>query len=134
MRGRDDRAKLDEQIDFWKAYAAHGYTDEETRQSAQTFRRVFDELDGRLDGHAYLMGAKLTVLDVAWFIYVNRLMLAGYPVGRLHPRLGAWFADLHARPEFAKEIALPPPVEEAFAATRKAHDEAGQSLEAVAGF
>jgi glutathione S-transferase len=134
VQGRDDHGKLDEQIDFWKAYAAHGYTDEATRTSAQTFRRAFDELDDRLDGQPYLMGDKLTVLDVAWFIYVNRLMLAGYPVGRLHPRLGAWFADLKARSDFAKEIALPPPVEEAFAATRKAHEEAGQSLEAVAGF
>lgn len=133
VQGQDDRAKLDEQIDFWKAYAEHGYTDEAARQSAQTFRRAFDELDQRLAGQPYLLGAELTVLDIAWFIYVNRLVLAGYPLARLHPRLAAWFADLMARPEFAKEIALPPPVEAAFAATRQAHAQAGQSLEAVAG-
>ena len=66
------------------------------------------------------LGDKLTVLDIAWFIYVNRLVLGGYPLERLHPRLAAWFADLMARPEFAKEVALPPPVAQAFAATRKA--------------
>ena len=74
------------------------------------------------------------MLDIAWFIYVNRLVLGGYPLERLHPRLAAWFADLMARPEFAKEVALPPPVQEAFAATRKAQAAAGQSLETVAGF
>lgn len=131
--GKDDHAKLNEQIDFWKAYAEHGYTDDAARKSAQTFRRAFDELDRRLAGHPYLLGDKLTVLDIAWFIYVNRLMLAGYPLARLHPRLGAWFADLLARPEFAKEIALPPPVEETFAATREAQEQTGQTLEAVAG-
>lgn len=132
--GRDDHAKLNREIDFWKAYAEHGYTDEAARRSAQTFRQSFDELDERLTGRPYLLGDKLTVLDIAWFIYVNRLMLGGYPLQRLHPRLAAWFADLMARPEFAEEVALPPAVEEAFATTRKAHAEAGQSLEAVAGF
>jgi glutathione S-transferase len=134
VQGQSDRAKIDEQIEFWKAYAKQGYTDEAARKSAQIFRRTFDELDARLSGQPYMLGDKLTVLDIAWFIYVNRLVLAGYPLARLHPRLAAWFADLMARPEFAKEIALPPPVEQAFAATRKAHDEAGRSLEAVAGF
>ena len=33
-----------------------------------------------------------SVLDIAWFIYANRLALAGYPIARLHPRLGAWLA------------------------------------------
>lgn len=134
VQGRDDHAKLDEQIDFWKAYAAHGYSDDAARRSAQTFRKVFDELDERLAGRPYLFGDKLTVLDIAWFIYVNRLMLAGYPLERLQPRLAAWFADLMARPEFAKEVALPPPVAAAFAATREAQTAAGQSLVAVAGF
>jgi glutathione S-transferase len=134
VQGKDDRAAVDRQIAFWKAYAEQGYTDEAVRRSAQTFRRTFDELDERLAGQPYMLGDKLTVLDIAWFIYVNRLVLAGYPLARLHPRLAAWFADLTMRPEFAKEIALPPPVEQAFAATRRAHEQAGQSLEAVAGF
>lgn len=134
VQGMSDRAKIDEQIEFWKAYAKQGYTDEAARKSAQTFRRTFNDLDARLAGQPYMLGDKLTVLDIAWFIYVNRLVLAGYPLGRLHPRLAAWFDGLMARPEFAKEIALPPPVEQAFAATRKAQEQAGQTLEAVAGF
>ncbi len=134
VQGKDDRAKVNEQIEFWKAYARQGYTDEAARKSAQTFRRTFEELDQRLAGQPYMLGDKLTVLDIAWFIYANRLVLAGYPLPRLHSRLAAWFHDLMARPEFAREVALPAPVEEAFAATRKAQEQAGQSLEAVAGF
>jgi glutathione S-transferase len=75
----------------------------------------------------------LTVLDIAWFIYVDRLTLADYPFARLHPRLSAWFTKLLQRPEFAKEIALPAEVSERFATTRREHAQAGKSLELVAG-
>jgi glutathione S-transferase len=74
------------------------------------------------------------VLDIAWFIYAHRLSLGGYPLARLHPRVNAWVEKLRARPEFAKEIATPPQVMERIEATRKAHAQAGQSLEMVAGF
>jgi glutathione S-transferase len=74
------------------------------------------------------------VLDIAWFIYAHRLSLAGYPLGRLHPRLGAWAETLRARPEFAKEIAMPPEVATQLELTRRALTQGGKTLEAVAGF
>ena len=52
----------------------------------------------------------LSVLDIAWFIYANRLTLAGYPIARLHPNLGAWYARLEEMPEIAREITLPRPL------------------------
>ena len=73
------------------------------------------------------------MLDIAWFIYANRLSLAAYPIARLHPRVESWFEGLRARPEFAKEIALSPSVEERFDATLRSHAKAGASLETVAG-
>ena len=72
----------------------------------------------------YLMGQSLSVLDIAWFIYAYRLSLAGYPLKRLHPRVGAWEEKLCAWPEFAKEIA----------GTRKPATPVDQTLEQVAGF
>jgi glutathione S-transferase len=80
------------------------------------------------------MGDTISVLDIAWYIYANRLSLGGFPIARLHPRVHAWMEKLGARPEFAKEVATPPPVMERIAATRKAHADAGKSLEMVAGF
>jgi glutathione S-transferase len=125
-------AGLTQQIDFWRRYAESGVTDEAARASAGRFRAAFDELERRLAGQPYLMGEALSVVDIAWFIYVNRLALAGYPVARLHPRLQAWFAGLRERREFSGEIALAPALEEQFAATRRAHTQAGKSLELVA--
>jgi glutathione S-transferase len=80
------------------------------------------------------MGDALSVRDIAWFIYAHRLSLAGYPLARLHPRLGAFIETLRARPEFAKEIAMPPDAVTRLEATRRAHAQAGQALEMVAGF
>ena len=41
---------------------------------------------------------------------------------------------LRARPEFAKEIAMPPEAVTRLEATRRSQVEAGKTLEAVAGF
>ncbi|MGA3141116.1 MAG: glutathione S-transferase family protein, partial [Xanthobacteraceae bacterium] len=112
----------------------HGISDQRARASALKFKAEFGELEKKLAGHPYLMGDKLSVLDIAWFIYVDRLTLAAYPFKRLHPQVSDWFARLMQRPEFAKEVTLPPQVSEGFAATRRAHAQAGKSLELVAGF
>lgn len=122
------------QIEFWERATKEGFPDEAARASAQKFRLEFNALDQRLAGAPFLLGEAISVLDIAWFIYANRLSLAGYPIARLHPRVGAWLDKLGARPEFAKEVAAPPEVEERIKATRRAHAQAGKSLEMVAGF
>ncbi len=121
------------QIEFWERAAKAGFTDEAARVSAQRFRAELDALDQRLARQPCLLGGSLSVLDIAWFIYANRLALAGYPIARLHPRVGALFETLAERPEFAKEVAMPPAAKERIEATRRAHAQAGKSLEMVAG-
>jgi glutathione S-transferase len=132
VQGARDRDK-DIQIAFWERAAKEGFTDERVRVSAQRFRTEFDALDKRLAASTYLMGDALSVLDIAWFIYANRLSLAGYPFARLHPNVLRWFEKLAARPEFAKEVAMPPEVKAQIEATRRAHVQAGKSLQQVAG-
>jgi glutathione S-transferase len=130
--GLPDAAKA-EQIEYWRNYAAYGVPDDTVREAAARFRRAFDDLDRRLTRGAYLLGDSLTVLDIAWFIYVDRLTLAGYPVERLHPALGAWFEGLRARPEFAREVTVPPAFRDMVELTRRGHAAEGKSLEEVAG-
>jgi glutathione S-transferase len=122
-----------EQIAFWERATREGFTDEMVRVSAQKFRVEFAALDERLGRTAYLLGDSLSVLDIAWFIYAHRLSLGGFPIARLHPRVDAWMKKLAARPEFAKEIASPPQVTAHIEAIRRAHVEAGKTMEAVAG-
>jgi glutathione S-transferase len=123
VQGVTDRDK-EIQIEFWQRAAKEGFTDERARASAHKFRAEFEALDRRLAQSPYLMGDTLSVLDIAWYIYAFRLSLAGYPLARLHPNVHAWAETLHARPEFAKEIA----------GTRKPQSEIGKTLEEVAGF
>jgi glutathione S-transferase len=133
VQGTKDPQKM-VQIEFWERAAKEGFTDERARASAQKFRAEFDALDKRLAAQPYLMGDALSVLDIAWFIYANRLALGGYPLARLHPHVNAWVEKLRERAEFAKEIAMPPEAVARLEATRKAHAAAGQSMEQVAGF
>jgi len=122
------------QIAFWERATKEGFSDERARASARKFRVAFDELEQRLAANPYLLGDTLSVLDIAWFIYANRLTLGGYPLARLHPRVNTWMEKLGARPEFAKEIASSPEIMAHITATRRAHEQAGKTLEAVAGF
>ena len=132
VRGAEDREKA-VQIAFWKRAAEQGFTDQAARTSALKFRAEFDALDRKLADGPHLLGDTLSVLDIAWFIYANRLVLAGYPLARLHPRVHAWFERLSARPEFAREVAMPPDATARLDAVRHAHAQAGASLETVAG-
>ena len=131
VQGLPDREKI-VQIEFWARTTREGFTDQAARASAQKFRAEFDALDKRLAASTYLMGDTLSVLDIAWFIYANRLSLAGYPFARLHPNVLGWFEKLAARPEFAKEVTPPPEVKAQIEATRRAHVQAGKSLQQVA--
>jgi glutathione S-transferase len=133
VQGAVDRDKQI-QIEFWERAAREGFTDERARASAQKFRVAFDALDQQLAGQSYLMGDALSVLDIAWLIYAHRLTLAGYPFARLHRHVFAWKERLAAQPEFAKEIALLRHSEGELAAIRHAQEQAGKTLEAVAGF
>ncbi len=94
---------------------------------------AFDALDKKLATQPYLMGESLSVLDIAWLIYAHRLSLGGYPFARLHPNVFAWMERLRARPEFAKETAMLRHSSEQLEANRRAQENAGKTLEMVAG-
>ncbi len=121
------------EIDFWDRLNNEGITDEVARAAAGKFKQAFGDIDSRLAGRPYILGDTLSALDIAWFIYAHRMMLADYPLHRLHPNMGAWYDRLAELPAFAQEIALPPEIDAAFAATRAANAAAGTSLEVVGG-
>jgi glutathione S-transferase len=133
VQGLQDHEKA-VQIEFWERAAREGFTDQAARTAAHKFRVEFEALDRRLATQPYLMGEALSVLDIAWFIYANRLGLGGYPMARLHPRVAAWLGKLAARPEFAREVAMPPELTARLQAARRAQEAAGKTLELVAGF
>lgn len=120
------------EIDFWKTFASEGITDDVARGAVAKFQASFDDLQDRMGDNPYLLGDSISVLDIAWFIYANRLMLAHYPLARLHPKLGGWYDRLAANPAFTQEIALPPPVMAHFEEGHARDVANGTTLEQVA--
>ena len=132
MHGEVDAKKLRE-IEFWED-ASGGISDAAAKASTGKFLQEFAELEERLAESTFLLGPDLTALDVAWFIYANRLHLVGYPFARLHPHVHGWFKGLTERQEFAKEVALPEKAAQAIEAHQEELHRTGKSLSDVAGF
>ena len=131
VRGIIDMDKVRE-INFWEKTASEGITDEAVKLSASRFRDALEELDARLKNNQYLMGNTLNILDIAWFIYVNRLIRCGYPMARLHLNVSSWFQTLRKRPEFAKEIVVPSKIQQAVEANQNKQQKLGTTLVDVA--
>ncbi|WMT76446.1 glutathione S-transferase family protein [Bradyrhizobium sp. Ash2021] len=120
--------RLDVEIEFWRDVAETGISNGAAQSAALKFQEAFTELDRRLSGQPYFMGKTLSVLDIAWLVYVNRLDLAGYPLAALHPRLAAWASRLSQHPAFKDELALPPDLVQLVARRRQALELAGGTL------
>ncbi len=71
------------------------------------FHGAFSQLTGYLQQQPFLLGTHLTLADIAWFISVHRLKIAGYPL-RQHPELHAYYLRLAERPAFKKQVAAGP--------------------------
>ena len=132
VQGRADPHK-EREIKFWETAAGNGITDEAVTISAARFRAALDELDKKLEDAPYLLGGSLSILDIAWVIYVNRLVRCGYPLERLHPRIDAWFWPLRELPEIANEISVPPAVQKAVEENHQRQQETNTTLIDVAG-
>ena len=94
------------EVKWWRDYARQGIPDAAARESVAAHRAVFETLDGRLATTSWLIGERLSVLDIAWFITTKRLRRAGYDLS-VHPNLLRWHVALAKRPAFAEETSDP---------------------------
>ena len=92
---------------FWEQYKKYGIKDEDARRSLIRFRTALEELNDQLEGNQYILGAELSLVDVAWFIYTTRIQHANYPLQRLHPNVFDWYERLYANNDFRKEVKRP---------------------------
>ena len=92
---------------FWEQYKKYGIKDEDARRSLIRFRTALEEINDQLEGNQYILGAELSLVDVAWFIYTTRIQHANYPLQRLHPNVFDWYERLYANNHFRKEVKRP---------------------------
>ena len=68
------------------------------------FHSALTELESVVEGKQYLLGERMTLADISWFITLHRLDLAGYPF-RLHQSLRSYLSQLRQRSAFKTELA-----------------------------
>lgn len=132
INGKPDPG-TERELKFWQSANRNGITDEQVARAAQRFHAALGKLDWELAHHEFCLGSELTVVDIAWYVYVTRLQAAGYPVMELHPRVGAWHARLDAMKAFHSEVQQPPAVEQARMAWKATLRSEGRELREVSG-
>ena len=103
IQGDLDRNKQKE-IDFWKQHYKNGITDDQVIKSANNFIVALDKLEKKLSENKYILNDNLSILDVAWFISINRIIIAGFPVKYNYPNIKAWFQMLSSDKRFSREV------------------------------
>ncbi|MEM8767952.1 MAG: glutathione S-transferase family protein [Pseudomonadota bacterium] len=71
------------------------------------FHDAFSQLNERLASQPFLLGQRMTLADISWFITLHRLNLAGYPFSE-HRHLHDYLRRISERPAFRKEVAAGP--------------------------
>ena len=92
---------------FWEQYEKYGIKDEDASRSLIRFRTALEDLNDQLEDSPYILGAELSLVDIAWFIYATRIQHANYPLQRLHPNVSGWYERLYANVLFRKEVRRP---------------------------
>lgn len=109
-----------------------GNTDEAVKSSASRFRDALEEKNGRLNKNQYLMGKTLNIIDVAWSIHANRLILCDYPMVRLLLNVNLWFLKLLKRPKFARAAIVRPKIQRAVEVNHNKQQKSGITLGDIA--
>ena len=94
------------------------------------FDAAMQQLNQQLKGRAYLLGERMTLADISWFITLYRLTRAGFPMTN-YPLVDAYYRRISARPAFQKEVAAGPlPLRVAGALYRRLNQRFRRSLAA----
>jgi glutathione S-transferase len=128
--GKKD-AHISREIDYWADFEAHGIPDGTVQQSVHRLRAAFVEIDKTLAIRSFIGGANLSVLDIAWFVYVHRLTISGYPLARLHASLNEWYQRLGMFPQIGQEVTLPAELEGPIMTRQNTLRASAQDLESI---
>jgi len=121
IHGQADTHKADEMA-FWQEMKDQkGISDGRAQTAVTALRAALETHEKALLKQAYLLGDTLTVLDIAWYIYANRLVSVGYPLAALHPKVAAWYKRLNRQKLFRQEVKTPLPIKLISTALQLAH-------------
>jgi len=90
------------EVSWWRNKSQHGITNDDITSACQNFSDVFSTLNERLEVRDWLMGERISIVDIAWFSNIQRLVMLGYPLKR-HERLNRYYKQLTMRAAFKAE-------------------------------
>ena len=111
----NDKATLNGEADplddanrkFWQEYEEFGIKDIDVKESLIKMNAALKNIDSILNGNEYILGSNLSVIDIAWFIYVTRIQHANYPLQERHPNVYEWYKRLYKNKKFKDEVQIP---------------------------
>jgi glutathione S-transferase len=119
---------VERELAFWARYLSDGISDAQAQASASRLCAELMGVEENLGRSAYVFGTNLSIVDVAWLVYVRRLIHCGYPVDRLHPNIDAWQNRLMENPAIAAELRLPENLKDAVALRQRKLSKEGRTL------
>jgi len=106
LHGRTDEMD-DKNRDFWLNYGKYGIKDKDAKDSLIRIKNALNDIDKILSQNDYILGPSLSLIDIAWFIYVTRIQHASYPLKKLHPNVFSWYQGLYQDKTFNSEVQTP---------------------------
>ncbi len=94
--------KRDHEVQWWRDKAANGIGENEIHAACRNFKQAFDQLDQRLENQPWLMGDRISIVDISWFVNLQRLSKLGYPLA-CHEYLFQYYQEISMRPAFIKD-------------------------------
>jgi glutathione S-transferase len=87
----------------WLRAARQPYTPEEENEARRKLTLMLDKMEGALGAHAWLVGDRYSLADIAVVPFVKRMeeeIIPDEMSAAKHPRVHAWWQKLQARPAF----------------------------------
>lgn len=93
----NEKRKLE--VEWWRDISENGIREADIVGAVARFRDTFTQLDKRLAQQQWLMDDRMSIVDISWFVNIQRLVRLGYPLSR-HRNLFLFYGRLAARPSF----------------------------------
>ena len=110
VEGLEDKEK-NMQLEYHKNFIENnGVTEESVLNSINVFKKKLTKIDKKLSENKFIISEHITIVDIAWFVYLRRLETVGFSFKKNYPNLYKWFKELKKNKNFLKETSLPIPL------------------------
>ena len=99
------------QLNFHKNFIKdNGISSSSIQKSINVFKEKLTKIDNELSKQKFIVSNQLTIVDIAWFVYLRRLEAIGFTFKKNYPNLSKWYIKLKNNKNFLKETSLPTPL------------------------